>query len=506
MQLEPGHELERGKYRILRLLARGGMGSVYEAEHTGTKKRVALKLLHPARQHDASAMERMLREAQASARVRHPNIVDVFDVGSDQQTVFLVMEYLEGETLKDALARRELPLHAVIALLLPGMRGVAAAHAEGVIHRDIKPDNIFLAREADTPLPVTKILDFGISKLTAEAELSALTSTGVPIGTPFYMSYEQLAGLKDIDGRADVYSFGVVLYEALTRQRPYEGASLGELCCKMLEGPPRAPDQLRPELPSTLSRLILWALEKDRDARVPSMKQLILELEPFSTQAGMRAEMSSSAPELLAFDLAATESQVDAPPGGWEAPLDSRTASKTMRPRARSKAWAVAGLLALAVAVMLTLTLRVSDPRSPARGRPSTPRAPESTLVGAPAPPAPKPAPAVEQDAREQVRALSAPVLSAGEAERLAAADAAVTSARALPRAKRVQVAARQPSAALLQARARGQAELERLTVQLARCTELRTSWLRQQCRDDHKREIAEYEEQRELGNSVSGP
>lgn len=530
--LEPGTELENGKYRIVRLLDSGGMGSVYEAEHVRSKKRVAIKWMHPSWRDGDTAMDRMEREAEASARVRHPNIVDVFDVVRGDKTVFLVMEYLEGETLKAALARRDLAVHAIIALLLPGMRGVAKAHAEGVIHRDIKPENIFLAREADTALPVTKILDFGVSKLDAGDDLRALTATGAPIGTTLYMSYEQLAGDKVIDGRADVYSFGVVLYEALTGQRPYEG-TFTEVLCKMLEGPPREPAQLNPELPPTLSRLVMWALEKERDARIPSMKQLVQELEPFSTLHGYQAELASGAlPQPVPLALAATESH-GASRRGWQAPLDSRPAANTVRPRAPSRAWLAAGLVGVAL-TLLAATSPWSTPRGPepqpraasflrsrAQGLASTPakmtmassavpelravedsRASTSSTLSQPGAPLPAlPVPPPEHRTDDAPRAQTDAASPVQRRSRQPRADAAVGSTQP---AAPVPAVAGKPSATLTAAQARIQAELVRLTEQLALCAERRAPWLREKCQADYKREIAEYEEQRALVKSVS--
>jgi eukaryotic-like serine/threonine-protein kinase len=200
-----------GRFRVLRQLGEGGMGVVLEAENTQTGKRVAIKWLRAALASQPDAVERFLREARASARVRHPNVVDVYDVVQEADSAFLVMELLEGELLTAVLERGGIPAHELIALLLDAMRGVAAAHKQGVIHRDIKPDNIFLEFESDRGRRTPKVLDFGISKLSAGEPLS-LTQAGVTLGTPLYMSLEQLRGADDIDERTDVYAFGVILY------------------------------------------------------------------------------------------------------------------------------------------------------------------------------------------------------------------------------------------------------------------------------------------------------
>ena len=177
-----------GKYRLLRVLGEGGMGMVFEAQNELTLKRVAIKVMHAALASDGQAAARMIREAQTASRVRHPNVVDVYDAGREGDTVFLVMEYLEGEPLSHAMRCGGMLLHDAIALLRDAMRGVAAAHRVGVVHRDIKPENIFLAREEDAPRLVPKVLDFGISKLTDDS--LRLTNTDITFGTPMYISLE----------------------------------------------------------------------------------------------------------------------------------------------------------------------------------------------------------------------------------------------------------------------------------------------------------------------------
>ena len=153
------------KYRIERSIARGGMGAVYAATHLVSRKRVALKWMLPTIGSVSGARERFIREACATARIDHPNIVDIYDVGNDGSSVFLVMEFLHGETLAERFAREDIPAHEAIALLMPAMRAVAAAHAHGVIHRDLKPDNIFLCRTQEGDQLEPKVLDFGISKI-----------------------------------------------------------------------------------------------------------------------------------------------------------------------------------------------------------------------------------------------------------------------------------------------------------------------------------------------------
>ncbi len=314
--LPPGSMLDGGKYRIVRLLGEGGMGSVFQAEHTVTHKHVAIKTMRHEVAAKPNAADRLIREARAAARIRHPNVVDVYDVGRDGDVIFLVMEYLEGEVLSELLARGGLPLHQSIRLLTAAMKGVAAAHRQGVIHRDLKPDNIFLARVEDAATPVPKVLDFGISKLEARgAEPLYLTRSGSALGTPVYMPLEQLNGQKDVDARADVYALGVILYEALTGRLPYQAEAYTELIIKVVSGPPTPPKQLRPELPESLSRIAMWALAHERNDRLQNVDALIRELEPFANESGFRAEMTladAPLPMLLARSEAKGGEAVDA--------------------------------------------------------------------------------------------------------------------------------------------------------------------------------------------------
>ena len=349
----PGGLLDGGKYRIIRQLGAGGMGAVFEAENTLTRKRVAIKCLHAGRASHPDATARLLREAEAASRIRHPHVVDVYDVGRDADSVFLVMEYLEGEPLSQLLARGGMAMHALIALLLPAMRAVAEAHRLGVVHRDIKPDNIFLAREADARGPVPKVLDFGISKLSAhDGYQASLTLSGSTLGTPRYMAYEQLMSDKNIDGRVDVYAFGVILYEALTGQPPFDAETYPELIVKIAHGTMKPPKELRAELPSTLDRLVCWALERDRDRRVSSMGELIRELEPFATERGMLAEMSVADRDAEPLTALALNSTVRSKPPTRAAAAVQPSAAERARPR-RAPWIVAAGLIVLGLAWLL---------------------------------------------------------------------------------------------------------------------------------------------------------
>ena len=207
--LTPGARF--GRYELIRPIAAGGMGEVFEAQHVELKKRVAFKALHSSLAEDPDARERFLHEGKAACRIHHPNVVQIFDVGIEHDVPYLVMEYLEGENLT-ALLDREGPLSPkrIAHVMRPVIAAVATAHEEGVLHRDLKPDNIFL-HEGKHGFLEPKLLDFGISKVVDGAE-AVLTGGGTLIGTPMYMSPEQATRARPLDERSDQYSLGVILY------------------------------------------------------------------------------------------------------------------------------------------------------------------------------------------------------------------------------------------------------------------------------------------------------
>jgi eukaryotic-like serine/threonine-protein kinase len=270
-----------GRYRLVRQLGEGGMGVVFEAVHLHTDRRVAVKWLHERIAAHPDARARMIREARATGRVTHPNVVSIHDVVDEDDCLFLVMELLEGETLEDALSRGDVPIERAIRWLLAAMRGAAEAHRAGVIHRDINPGNIFLARHPDAAELVPKLVDFGISKLDAQDQ-PELTQLGTALGTPHYTSFEQLCNAGDVDARADVYSFAVVLYRIVTGRRPFEGASFSEIAAKIGTSAAPAPHHFRADLPAPLVALIERGMARDRDRRTPDLDTFLAALTPYS--------------------------------------------------------------------------------------------------------------------------------------------------------------------------------------------------------------------------------
>ena len=259
-----GNTLDR--YKILSLIGKGGMGVVYEAEHTQLGKRVAIKLILEKYANDVEAIARFQREALAASRIGNPHIIDVSDIGTapDGRT-FVVMELLTGLPLSRVLEQSgPMPPWRAVMIMRQVLRAVGAAHGKGIVHRDLKPDNIFLLSQDDQQ-DFVKLLDFGISKIVDnEASVAAtkLTVTGMVIGTPLYMAPEQAMG-NEIGHQADVYACGVMLYEMLTGKPPFEGATYPVLVAKLLTQDPPRIDTVRAGLPRTLVAAVHRALEKE---------------------------------------------------------------------------------------------------------------------------------------------------------------------------------------------------------------------------------------------------
>lgn len=261
------------KYEIRAILGVGGMGVVCEARHVELGKRVALKLIDKSMKESATIAERFRREARAAGRIDSDHIVEVFDVGFDTSIgLFIVMEHLEGDDLATRLEQGPMGSDVVALVAHQIARGLAKAHAAGVVHRDLKPANVFLARRENGQVAV-KILDFGVSRLLHDDRGRAaarITGAGMPIGTPLYMAPEQAEGLPDIDGRADIWSFGAVLYEALSGNPPFpDCGSYQSTIVHMLATTAKPLASVAPHVPPALAALVDSMLVHDRDKRVP---------------------------------------------------------------------------------------------------------------------------------------------------------------------------------------------------------------------------------------------
>ncbi len=271
--IEPGAVID-GKYRVVRRIGEGGMGTVYEGENIRIERRVAIKVLH---EHVASSPEfaqRFEREARASARIGSPHVCDVLDLGDlPNGERFIVMEFLDGESLEDRLMKGRLTAAQLAPIAFEILEGLGSMHQVGVVHRDLKPANVFLAR-APRKAEIVKILDFGVAKILPRAdEPSDMTSTGMMMGTPLYMSPEQARGARDVDGRTDIYAASVIFYRALTGELPHSGANLHELLFKIVLEEPRPIRELVPDVDETFAEIVTRGLARDADLRYATARE-----------------------------------------------------------------------------------------------------------------------------------------------------------------------------------------------------------------------------------------
>jgi eukaryotic-like serine/threonine-protein kinase len=275
--LRPGSRLI-GKYEIVRPIGRGGFGLVYEANHLGLRARVAIKVLRSEGRQHPQTLERFRREAWASAQIASPHVVRVTDVDVlEDGTPFIVMELLQGRDLEAELqARGRLPIRELVGYVLQAALAIHEAHLRGVVHRDLKPNNLFLAEQGGSRS--VKVLDFGLSKLASEL---SVTKTSAQLGTPLYMSPEQLRSAKSVDGRSDIWALGVILYRMLTLRAPFEGATATDVMVGIMSQTAPELTRLAPNVPAELANVVMRALRKDPAERFQNVTELANALAPF---------------------------------------------------------------------------------------------------------------------------------------------------------------------------------------------------------------------------------
>ncbi len=274
-----------GKYRVVQVLAEGGMGVVVDARHEALDQRVAVKLMLPEVAKKPEFVARFLREARAAARIRSDHVVRVSDVGTDEGDVpYMVMEFLEGRDLaRELAARGRFPVGEAVDAVLEALEAVGEAHSMGIIHRDLKPSNLFVALKADGSKRI-KVLDFGISKHgTGDGHDGAITTTKATLGSPSYMSPEQIRSTKGVDQRTDIWAMGVILYELLTGEIAFAGESLGDIFAMIREEDLAPITEKRRDCPPGLGEAVMRCLARDRERRFPDARSLRDALLPFAS-------------------------------------------------------------------------------------------------------------------------------------------------------------------------------------------------------------------------------
>ncbi|HKQ67920.1 MAG TPA: serine/threonine-protein kinase [Polyangiaceae bacterium] len=388
-------EILAGKYRVEKVLGQGGMGVVVSAFHLELEQRVAVKVLHPELAERGDAAERFRREARAAAKINSEYVARVIDVGVlPEGGAYMVMEYLEGNDFADEVERRGmLPVSEAVEYLVQTCEAVAEAHAVGIVHRDLKPANLFLTQRSDGTR-VTKVLDFGISKSVVPGSSSdpSLTGTSTVMGSPLYMSPEQMRSARDVDTRADIWALGVILYEALAGRPPHIGDSVPQICASLLHDPPPPLAEFRNDVPPDLERVLVKCLAKDRADRYATVGELanalasyaspgsILHAQRANRVLGTSREISAPSMAKEGHNAPLHNTPANVPPGAptliadpaqtpheatlnsWDATHSSKRGSHAVpRPPSRIRQAAIAAALLLISAGALGLWLRGSN-------------------------------------------------------------------------------------------------------------------------------------------------
>jgi len=410
-------EILAGKYRVEKVLGVGGMGVVVAAYHIDLDERVAIKFLLPEVLDHGEAVARFAREARSAVKIKSEHVAKVTDVGKlENGAPYMVMEFLEGSDLSQWLSQRgALPIEQATEFLLQACEAIAEAHALGIVHRDLKPGNLFVIRRADGLLSV-KVLDFGISKSASgpgSGSAGAMTRTSALMGSPLYMSPEQMQSSRDVDARTDIWALGVILYELLAGTQPFIADTMPELVLRVVTGPPAAGlRNRRPDVPEGLERVILRCLEKDRARRFESVGELAAALLPYAPRRS-KASVERISGVLRSAGLSAT-ALAPPPSSDDEVKASGHTAAswgRTSSPKGTSR-WLVVAAIVCVVLVGAALGFRAlrgdatpgseaSAPVEPPPTVPATTATPEVHVAPVPvvAPTAPTPtatAPAVE--------------------------------------------------------------------------------------------------------------
>jgi serine/threonine protein kinase len=433
-----------GKYRVDRVLGEGGMGVVVAAHHLHLDSRVAIKLLRAEMLTSPEAVARFTREARAAVRITSERVARVLDVGLlEGGAPYIVMEFLEGSDLAEIVTRRgPLGIDEAVEFILQACEAIAEAHSLGIVHRDLKPANLFCIRRTDGTLCI-KVLDFGISKVTGTGSTPemAMTKTTSLMGSPYYMSPEQMQSSRTVDVRTDIWAIGVILYELLTRRVPFSGETLPEVCVKIATAPVLPLRSLRPEAPAGLEAIIARCLEKEKERRFASIGELAL---AFSEFANPRAKLSIESISRTLGGLGLSQSTLSMRPHTAVEAVATispfgRTAPGVPNTQGKKVAFIAIGGAFLAVAVLLALALRRPGPAvQPAPATATNPVAgppPAAVTVVPAAAPVPLPAETIPPLPAEAIAAPPAATaaMTATATTKKATSGATPTSAKAKP-------------------------------------------------------------------------
>jgi serine/threonine-protein kinase len=405
-----------GKYKVERVLGVGGMGVVVAARHMQLDQKVALKFLLPHSLLKSTVVARFEREARAAVRLRSEHVARVIDVGTMESTApYIVMEFLEGKDLGDLIEQGgPLPVAVAVDYLLQACEAVAEAHSLGIVHRDLKPRNLFLTTRVDGR-PLVKVLDFGISKVTGGDDLS-LTSTAEIVGSPNYMSPEQLRAARLADARSDIWALGAILYELLTGYVPFQAETLTQLCTMVLQDPPRPLHDLRADVPVGVINVIEHCLEKDPERRFQHVGELAQALSPFTSSSGssaaerVMAVAGASGRSLPRADISSSSARIAVAGGGGTSVSWGNT--QLAPPKSYAKLLMVLGGVAVITIPLVVLAAYAVLHRTPATAAPVTATSASAVVIPSAAA-TPDPIASIAPIASSAPIATTAPAVSA---------------------------------------------------------------------------------------------
>ncbi len=391
--VKPG-DILAGKFRIERVLGQGGMGVVVSAQHLQLDDRVAIKFLLPDALSNGEVVARFAREARAAVKIKSEHVARVSDVGTlENGAPYMVMEYLDGQDLSVRVKEGgPIAISDAVDFVLQACEALAEAHALGIIHRDLKPANMFLTRRTDGS-PCVKVLDFGISKITSPSNSGpdfGMTRTQSVMGSPLYMSPEQMASTKLVDQRTDIWAMGITLYELCAGRVPFNAETMPQLCAMILQEQAPPPRDYRPDLPADLQDVILRCIEKDKARRYQNVAELAAALVPFGSQHTARsAERISRVLGVSAADSSVTLSK---PTASSSAPANTQASWGTTGSKPKSKLPRV--IVGAGVALVVLATIGMFVLKSPSAAAPESSASTESISQAAPTaaasePPAP---------------------------------------------------------------------------------------------------------------------